>query len=127
MDDLLIQIYSNLVNSHRPQISTIQKVIARHCSQRKVRGSKRPVFIWNPKSKTEDEIKRITETQTSLGLDFPITEDHNSIIEILTKQYLKKGYSVHVGETEQRKSPVSANLSHKLTGLKLVCPPKRLN
>jgi len=108
MDELLVVIYENLVNSHRPQISTIDKVINKYCKKKKIKGQKRELYVWNPKVK----------------FDTPIALDHNNIIRIISESAHKTGFSVHIGKTEQRKSPTLKALSLELSGLELGLPPE---
>ncbi|MGB7060965.1 MAG: DNA methyltransferase [Candidatus Zixiibacteriota bacterium] len=124
IDQLLIQIYTTLVNSHRPQMSTIEKVLSRYCSRRKVKGGKREVFVWKPSAKTPDQIKRELARQTAFDFGAPIDLKHDAIIEFLAQGCTKKGFDVHVGRTEQRKSGKLSSLSAKLTGMELGLPDK---
>jgi hypothetical protein len=124
MDQLLILIYSNLVNSHRPQLSTIEKVVLKYCVKKKIKGQNREVFIWNPRAKLPDQIKRELARQTSLDFGISVAIDHNSILKVLAEQCIKRGFDVHIGETEQRKSLELGTLSAKLTGLEFGLPPK---
>ncbi|MCX6828473.1 MAG: DNA methyltransferase [candidate division Zixibacteria bacterium] len=124
MDELLILIYSNLVNSHRPQISTIERIVARFCVKKKMKGMKREVYVWNPHVKTPDEIKRALTLQTAIDFGSPASLDHNAIIKILAQIALKNGFSVHIGVTEQHKSPDLSALSAHLTGMEFGLPPE---
>jgi len=57
--------------------------------------------------------------QNEFGFDVPIALDHNGIIRVLSTQAITLGYDVHIGKTEQRKSPILSDLSLKLTGFEL--------
>ncbi|MBW1728582.1 MAG: hypothetical protein JRJ62_13630 [Deltaproteobacteria bacterium] len=124
LDDLLVVIYSQLVNSYRPQMSTIDKVLSKYCKKIKRKGQRRELYVWDPKRKTPDEIKRVLETQLPLTLDLSAPADHNTIIATLCRLAANRGLFVHVGETEQKKSPMLAAISIPLTGLELGLPPK---
>jgi len=124
MDELLVVIYENLVNSHRPQISTIDKVVNKYCKKKKVKGQKRELYIWNPKVKTPEQIEKALSTQIPLGFDTAIALDHNNIIKIISESANNAGYNVHVGKTEQRKSPTLKALSLELSGFELGLPPE---
>ncbi len=124
IDDLLVVIYSQLVNSYRPQMSTIDKVLTRYCKKVKRKGQKRELYVWDHKKKTPDEIKRILESQLPLSLDLSAPSDHNTIIATICQMATNRGLTVHVGETEQRKSPLLAAVSVALSGLELGLPLK---
>jgi len=121
MDELLVLVYSNLVNSHRPQISTIDKVLNRYCKRKKIKGKKRDIFIWDTTTKTPEEIKKIVDAQISINLAEKKELSHNEIIKYIAMQAIKRKYIVHVGMTEQRKSRelkmISCNLSSFDLGL----------
>jgi hypothetical protein len=123
MDELLVAIYTQLVNSDRPQIGTIDKVVAKYCKKIRVKGQKRDIFVWNPSAKTPQDIEKILSAQTAIDLDVAVSEDHNTIIERIAHEALKIGLAVHVGKTEQKKSPKLRALSADLTGLELGLPP----
>ncbi len=124
LDELLVVIYSQLVNSYRPQMTTIGKVLNKYCKKTKVKGHKRELYVWNPKAKTPEEIERVLAAQTALDLAALVVSDHDSIIKIISEFAIKAGYNVHIGETEQRKSPKLEAISVKLTGLELGLSPE---
>jgi len=124
MDELLVSIYSQLVNSHRPQISTVDKVVSKYCKKKKVKGEKRELYVWNPSTRTPSQHLTAKSSQISMGLQLTPMRDHNSIIENLAVRFKKKGLDTHVGMTEQRKSPILRALSLTLSGLELGLPPK---
>lgn len=124
MDQLVVLVYSNLVNSHRPQLSTIQKVVLKYCVKKKIKGQKREVFIWKPRAKLPDEVKRELARQTSMDFGIPVVVDHNAILKDLAEQCIKRGFDVHVGATEQRKSSALKALSAKPSGLEFGLSPK---
>ena len=126
LDDLLVVIYSQLVNSYRPQMSTIDKVLTKYCKKIKRKGQKRELYVWDPQKKTPDQIREIIETQLPLSLDLSVPTDHNTIIATLCQIATKRGLSVHVGKTEQRKSPLLAAVSIPFTGLELGLPLKAI-
>jgi len=119
MDDLLIAIYSQLVNSQLPKLETIQKVLNVNCEKNKPRGSKREVYIWKPGKKTAIDLARIRAQQNALFLETAFPSEHNAIIELLATAAINKNYDVHVGKTEQRKIRNLKDISLQLTGLDL--------
>ena len=123
LDDLLKVIYTNLVNSQLPQMASIEKVLTRYCRKVRKKGEKRDVYVWSPGKLTPLEAERVKQLQASLPFDTPITADHNGIIIVLARQAIERDYDVHVGRTEQRKSPILKNLSSPLTGFELGLSP----
>ena len=123
-DELLIVIYSQLVNSYRPQMSTIDKVLSKYCKRIKRKGQSRELFVWDPKKKTPEQVKAILAAQLPLTLDSAIPADHNAIIATLCQMATARNLSIHVGQTEQRKSPLLAAMSVALTGLELGLSPR---
>jgi hypothetical protein len=124
MDDILRLIYMQLVNSHRPQISTIAKVLSHYCKKRKVRGLKREVYVWNPQVKSPEQIKMIKSTQTSLELLPSLLPGHNAIIQNIAEACIALGFEVHIGNTEQKKSAALCALSAKLVGFEFGLSPR---
>jgi len=123
LDELLVVIYSQLVNSYRPQMATIGKVLDKYCRKVKVKGEKRELYAWNPKAKTPTDIDAIKSMQLDFDLVKALPFDHNSIIRLIAEAAIKRNYNVHIGETEQRKSAVLSELSMKLSGLELGLSP----
>lgn len=124
MDDLLITVYSQLVNSKLPRIETIQKVLTTYCQKKKVKGTKRDVYTWKPGRKSSVEIARIKARQNSLAFDSVMPADHNAIIEVVASSAFARDLDVHIGKTEQRKSPALRDMSLNLTGLELGLTPE---
>lgn len=124
IDELLTVVYSKLVNAQLPQIANIDSVLQKYCKKIKVKGQKRDYYIWSPGRRSPQEEERIRSMQNDLGLEVPVALDHNGIIRIIAKQAISKGFDVHVGRTEQRKSPILSDLSLKLSGLELGLSPE---
>jgi hypothetical protein len=123
LDELLQIIYSNLVNAHRPQMSTIANVLNKYCRKIKTKASKRELYVWNPQSKTPEQIATSLATQTNLLLE-STTLDHNEIIAKVGNMALAKEFQIHIGLTEQKKSGKMASLSVSLSGLELGFSPE---
>jgi SAM-dependent methyltransferase len=124
MDELIVLIYSILVNSHRPQISTIDKVLNKYCKRRKIKGEKRDVFVWNPAVRTDEEISKIKGQQITLGLDAITTYDHNEIILSVARMSIQAGHQTHAGVTEQKKDSRLADISSPLSEHDLGISPR---
>jgi hypothetical protein len=124
LDELLQVVYTSLVNAHRPQMSTVSNVINKYCAKLKAKGTKREIYIWNPKAITPIQENQIRNTQTALEFDKLSLLDHNTIIQSIAQNGIARGLSVHVGLTEQRKSPDLAALSINLSGLEIGLSPK---
>ena len=109
LDEIVTAIYSQLVNSHRPGMSAINKVLNKLCDEVPLPGkSKRNGYALKTKNIEKDAIKKPqTAIQQSLfGQAKMVSElDHNEIIELICTNALDRGYEVHVGETEQKKLP----------------------
>jgi hypothetical protein len=127
MDDLLKAIYSQLVNSQLPKLETIQKVLNAHCIKHKPKGSKREVYYWKTGTRTAIDKAKLNAGQNSISFGAAVPSEHNAIIELLAKAAINEDYEVHVGRTEQRKSPGLKSLSMQLTGLDLGFSPKAFN
>ncbi|PJA26907.1 MAG: hypothetical protein CO189_08575 [candidate division Zixibacteria bacterium CG_4_9_14_3_um_filter_46_8] len=123
LDELLVMTYSQLVNSYRPQMSTIDKVLTKYCKKLKTKGQKREFYILNPRAKTPGQINQAIADQIALDIDIPILLDHNGIIKVIAETAKSRGYNVHIGETEQRKSPMLNELSLKLSGFEVGLTP----
>jgi hypothetical protein len=115
IDQLLNLIYTNLVNAHRPGIETIQTVLTRIAEQGEVAGQKRPVYYLTKKAVREvEQSKEITTViqQSLFDEDVLVSKlEHNQIIERLMRHTALRGYTVHVGETEQIKETAFRSVS----------------
>lgn len=118
LDDILIAIYTALVNSHRPGIEAINKVLLRFCDQVKLaRGEKRTGYKLKSVLPEHGEIKAVeAKIQTTLfGEDIIASKlDHNELIALLAKYAAKLNQDIHIGETEQRKVPNFKEISTKM-------------
>lgn len=118
LDDILVNIYSTLVNSHRPGIQTINEILAKFCDQVQLkRGEKRKGYRLKSELPKSTEIKTVdAKIQTTMFGDDEITANigHNEAIALLAKYAARLGYIIHVGETEQRKIPNFRDISHQM-------------
>lgn len=118
LDEILVNIYTNLVNSHRPGIQAINKVLSRFCEQVSVKkGDKRKGYRLKSDLPTSSVVEFKAPTlQTSIfGEDVIASKlDHNELISLLSKYALRLGYNIHIGETEQRKVPNFREISHQM-------------
>jgi hypothetical protein len=120
MDEILKLIYTSLVNSQRPGLDAVAKVLNRCCEKKKVKGQKREVYCW---------IKNIPkyEIDNQTTIIFKDYIEHNRFIEKLARKYLIDGKKVHIGSTEQRKDEKLQELSTDLTSYELGIKPEALN
>ncbi|MBU2462863.1 MAG: hypothetical protein KJ844_02090 [Candidatus Edwardsbacteria bacterium] len=118
LDEILVNIYTNLVNSHRPGIQAINKVLSRFCEQVSVKkGDERKGYRLKSDLPTSSVVEfKAPILQTSIfGEDVIASKlDHNELISLLSKYALRLGYNVHIGETEQRKVPNFREISHQM-------------
>lgn len=122
IDQLLGLIYTSLVNSHRPQLDTIERVLAKYCDRKTLKGSKREIFILKRGVMPPAEINRIKLKQETLNLDAKTVVSHNDCIKLLADAAVRAGLQVHIGKTEQRKEPELAAMSQRLTGYEFGLP-----
>ena len=118
-DDLLFFIFTKLVNSKRPGMDIVQKVVNRCCEKYKPSGSSREVYIWKKsiaKPKTPEE-------DTQYDIFSGASLDHNNIISMLAKKYIEGGYTVHIGDSETRKEKNLTQLSVDLDSFQLGIQP----
>jgi DNA modification methylase len=129
LDEILAIVYKNLVNSHKPGIDTIHKVLQKICDQVPLSAhSNRQGFRLKSTKPLETTVKK-PETHTQLGLFVSsknVTDlSHNEIIELLYSYATEKGYDVHIGETEQGKEPKFRAISRAMNShMEFGLPPK---
>ncbi|MEW5701668.1 MAG: DNA methyltransferase [Candidatus Zixiibacteriota bacterium] len=122
LDDLLIEIYSRLVNSHRPQMQTIEAVVQRCCRKVKVKGEKRDFFEWKPQVLPQME-RELAKARQGRLFDAPQLTGHTDIIRFVADAAAEIGLAVQIGETERRKDESLRALSVALKGVDLGLPP----
>ncbi len=98
-DEILNLIYTQLVNSHRPGVESINSVLTEYCESVTIKGKKG--YILKPERPDVDPTVQLgfLGTQTLVNQNL----SHNEIIMLLAKYAFNLGYQVHVGQTEQRK------------------------
>jgi len=115
LDDLLNLIYTTLVNSQRPGIETIHKVLNRIAERGEMAGQKRPVYYLTKRTIREVEQSKESADVIQRALfdeDVLLSQlDHNEIITRLMQHVTLRGYAVHVGETEQIKESAFRGVS----------------
>jgi DNA modification methylase len=108
LDEILSVIYANLVNSHRPGIQTVNRVLNKIAETVPLPGSKsREGYRLKPNLPETPEVKTpALATQISLFGGSVITNllSHDEIIALIYGYATKMGYDVHIGETEQNKN-----------------------
>lgn len=120
IDELLTEIYTKLVNSHRPGIEAIQKVMHRFCDESDKKGYKKRFYGLKRPSKSKDIITKEKYAYQIGMFGHGIIADslsHNEIITILSNCAFEYKKKVHIGETEQRKEKkfkkISVNMLYK--------------
>jgi len=115
IDELLNLVYTTLVNSHRPGIETIHRVLNRLTDSSTMPGQKRVVYYLKPAVKASQELSAengaVIQTQLFAEDELVSTLEHNDIILRLAQYAKSQGYEVHAGETEQRKDSRLRNIS----------------
>jgi len=117
LDELLVTIYTNLVNHYRPGAEAIESVLSRLCDRRKVKGISREVYVLKPEApkKAVPEGPPIAIQAGLFGESVIASElSHDEIIELLAKYVAGLGYRVHIGETEQRKNERLKDISYRM-------------
>lgn len=107
IDELLTELYTKLVNSHRPGIEAINKVLNQYCIKVKTRIKGKYGYALKPeKSVIEPSKTDITHQMDIFGGSIVLNDlSHDDIIKLLYNFASDKGFKVHAGETEQRKDP----------------------
>jgi len=115
LDEILSYVYGKLVNSYRPGLPAINKVLGGICETVPLPGSRQrqgfrlkttraPVSTTKP-PETARQITLFGETLLATSLN------HDQIISLLHSYAQKKGYDIHIGETEQKKNPELKKIS----------------
>jgi putative DNA methylase len=132
LDEIVSVIYQQLVNSHKPGTSAINKVLQRICDQVPLPGqARRQGYILKPTSAVDTAVRK-PAVETQLGFFGPpkmVTAlSHNEVIELLYSYAVDKGYDVHIGETEQNKEPKFKKMSRQMTShIEFGLPPGVFN
>lgn len=117
IDNLLTLIYTKLVNSHRPGIEAIHKVLERYCIQVKINKSKKIGYSLRKEIKPLEKIeKQQLSYQTNIfgGEHLSDIISHNKIIELISHYALEIGHTIHIGTTEQRKERKFKSISTEM-------------
>lgn len=131
MDEILVAVFTNLINGDTPTNEEITHVLDRICS-RNGKAAKRTVFRLKKqidlggeikklsKGKKADIVKRKAKVKQKL-LSGEVVEMgdeeggmHSTMIHNLYKLGKEKGYEVHIGHTEQRKSKMFNEISYPM-------------
>lgn len=117
VDELLAEVYTKLVNSHRPGIEAVNKVLDKYCEMYEDKKTKKKGYILKTNTLTDNRIaKPATTDQLGLFGEDSISESisHNDIIKLLAHYALELGYKVHVGNTEQNKEKEFRSISESM-------------
>jgi len=115
LDEILCAVYAQLVNSYRPGVPAINKVLDKICTRVMLPSyphrqgfALRSVY---PRVSTAKP-PSVAEQRALFGEPILATSlDHDQIIALLHSYAKKLGYDVHIGETEQRKKPELKRIS----------------
>ena len=117
-DEILILIYTNLVNAHRPGIESVNNVLKRLCDRVKMPGDRsRYGFRLKPQAPKLIELsKKPVTLQIGLfgGDEVAQTLSHDEVIEYICSYAIQKGFDVHVGQTEQDKNEKFKKISRQM-------------
>jgi len=117
LDELVTLLYTNLVNSYRPGVQTINKVINKICKQVQSGRRVRNVYTLKPTAATSavTQIATLKTHPTLFGDEVSCAAfTHNAIIGHLASVFRNAGYDIHVGETEQKKEPSLKGISRSM-------------
>ena len=132
LDEIVSVIYQQLVNSHKPGTSAINKVLQRICDQVPLPGqAHRQGYTLKPTSAVDTAVRK-PAVETQLGFFGPpkmVTAlSHNEVIDLVYSYAVDKGYDVHIGETEQNKEPKFKKMSRQMTShIEFGLPPGVFN
>ncbi|MGD0111333.1 MAG: DNA methyltransferase [Armatimonadota bacterium] len=108
LDEILEAVYGMLVNSQRPNAEAVHNVLARLCHEAPIPGqNNRMGFALKVAERERGKVRAgAVEVQRGLYGDDVVVgpQTHNQIIGRIVQRAQFLGYSVHAGETEQRKS-----------------------
>ncbi len=120
VDEILFYIFQRLVNSERPGMDAVNKVLNRCTRKGKATGIKREVYYWKA-SKIPSKITRKTK-QLEIFEGLPL--NHNDVIRKLAHASIGEGYNIHIGATEVRKDEKLRELSRELSHIDLGVPAR---
>jgi putative DNA methylase len=117
LDEILSRVYGKLLNSYRPGIPTINKVLAKICETVGLPGAgKRRGFRLKkvyPEAAARPPI--VAEQRSLFGAPVLASSlKHDEIIVLLGSYATNNGYEVHIGETEQKKNPYFRKISRQM-------------
>jgi putative DNA methylase len=118
LDEILAAVYEQLVNSHRPGIEAINKVLNKICDKVPMYGKKSREGYRLKSQKPETKVLEAPATYTQIdlfGTHRMITSlSHDEIIRLIYVYSVEHGFDVHIGETEQKKNPEFKKLSRPM-------------
>jgi putative DNA methylase len=118
LDEILCAIYAQLVNSYRPGVPAINKVLDRICTRVPLPNyPHRQGFALKSTRPKVTVIKRPTIAQQRALFGEPVLAtslNHDQIIALIYSYAKKRGYDAHIGESEQRKNPELKRISRPM-------------
>jgi len=118
LDEILSYIYAKLVNSNRPGISAVNRVLDRICAKVPLPGRpQREGFTLKP---TEAKLSTgkppvVAEQKALFGEPVLATSlSHDQIIALIHSYASQRGYDVHIGESEQKKNAEFKGISRAM-------------
>lgn len=118
LDEILCAIYAQLVNSYRPGVPAINRVLERKCTKVPLPSyPHRQGFALKPTHPRVSIIKPPTIAEQKALFGEPVLATsltHDQIIALICSYAKKRGYDVHIGESEQRKNPELKRVSRPM-------------
>jgi len=118
MDEVLVEVYSKLVNAHRPGTEAVSRVITRLCIQTNHPTIKnRKVFMLRGATPETPEVRKVrVREREDLFRNISLVPElgHNDVIRLLANYAKRMGYEFHIGETEQNKVEEFKRISTKM-------------
>jgi putative DNA methylase len=118
LDEILSYVYAKLVNSYRPGIPAINKVLDKICTKIPLPGyPHRQGFALKSTEPRVSTIKQPKTVEQKALFGEPVLAtslSHDQIIALIYSYAKKRGYDVHIGESEQRKNPELKTVSRPM-------------
>lgn len=129
LDEILAAVYEKLINSHRPGIEAINKVLNKICDKVPLRSKKGREGYRLKSRQPATKVLEAPATYTQIDLfgthKMVTSLSHDEIIRLIYVYSVEHGFNVHIGETEQKKNPEFKRLSRPmLSNAEFGLPPQ---